>query len=138
MTRSDLQLLATMRLGDANALLKARRYSAAYYLAGYAVECALKACIAKQTRKHTFPPDRRTVEKLYTHDLGGLAKEANLEIEIRSHSLTDTAFGDNWAITKDWSERARYQRRSHADARDLIEAIADPAHGVLAWLRQRW
>jgi len=44
-----------MRLKDAEVLLQKGRNEAAYYLAGYAVECALKACIAKQTKRHEFP-----------------------------------------------------------------------------------
>src|SRR5919106_3680906 len=40
--------------------------SGAYYLAGYAVECGLKACIAKQVRRHEFP-DRTTVNQSHTH-----------------------------------------------------------------------
>lgn len=47
MNRSDFQDLAQIRLAEAAALLQAERFDGAYYLAGYAVECALKACIAK-------------------------------------------------------------------------------------------
>ena len=62
MNRIDLQKLAEDRIADAAALLNAGRWSAAYYLAGYAVECALKACIAKQTQAGDFP-DKRIAEK---------------------------------------------------------------------------
>ena len=31
----------------------------------------LKACIAKKTKEHEFPPPRATIEKYYTHDLDG-------------------------------------------------------------------
>ena len=55
MNRSSLQNLANERIKDAEALLMAGRWSGAYYLAGYAVECALKACFAKQTREYDFP-----------------------------------------------------------------------------------
>ncbi len=47
MNRSDLQNLATIRLRDAEVLLDNGRYDGAYYLLGYVIECALKACIAK-------------------------------------------------------------------------------------------
>jgi HEPN domain-containing protein len=50
MNRTDLQNLAEERLGDAEVLLASNRYSGAYYIVGYAVECGLKACIAKLTR----------------------------------------------------------------------------------------
>ncbi|MGB7136749.1 MAG: HEPN domain-containing protein [Acidobacteriaceae bacterium] len=60
MNRKDLQSLANTRLREARVLFRAKEFSGAYYLAGYAVECALKACIAKQYRQHDFP-DRKTV-----------------------------------------------------------------------------
>lgn len=47
--RQDLQELSRVRLKEATALLKLGLFDGAYYLAGYAVECALKACIAKAT-----------------------------------------------------------------------------------------
>ncbi len=45
MDRADFQRLALDHIADAKALLAARRWGGAYYLAGYAVECGLKACI---------------------------------------------------------------------------------------------
>jgi hypothetical protein len=53
--RKDLQELSTVRPKEAAALLKAGLFDGAYYLAGYAVECALKACIAKGTQRYEFP-----------------------------------------------------------------------------------
>jgi len=47
--RTQLQQLAEERVRDAEALLKAGQWSGAYYLAGFAVEFGLKACIAKLT-----------------------------------------------------------------------------------------
>jgi hypothetical protein len=43
--RKHLQNLARTRLKDAKALLGRKRWSGAYYLSGYVVECALKACL---------------------------------------------------------------------------------------------
>jgi hypothetical protein len=47
MDRKDLQSLSRWRLLEARALLRAGLPNGAYYLAGYSIECALKACIAK-------------------------------------------------------------------------------------------
>src|SRR3712207_6924003 len=49
-------LFRSLRLAEARALLDAGFPDGAYYLAGYGVECGLKACIARQTRQHDFPP----------------------------------------------------------------------------------
>jgi len=53
--RKDLQELSRVRLKEATALMQAGFFDGAYYLAGYAVECAIKACIAKGTRRYEFP-----------------------------------------------------------------------------------
>src|ERR1019366_8510670 len=54
MNRSDLHQLTEARVRESQALLAAGEAAGAYYVAGYAVDCALKACIAKQTdRKST-------------------------------------------------------------------------------------
>jgi hypothetical protein len=44
--RATFQQLAELRLAEARALHAEGLYSGAYYLAGYAIECALKAKIA--------------------------------------------------------------------------------------------
>ena len=47
LSRKELQALSGIRLREARALARLGMNDGAYYLAGYAVECALKACIAK-------------------------------------------------------------------------------------------
>ncbi|MBV9327461.1 MAG: HEPN domain-containing protein [Chloroflexi bacterium] len=46
MNRAEYRRIARAKLADAQVLLRARRYDAAYYLAGYVVECGLKAWCA--------------------------------------------------------------------------------------------
>ena len=81
MNRVELQRLAIERLTDAKALLAARRWSAAYYLCGYGVECALKACIAKLMKSEEFP-DKTFAEKCWTHNLQQLLGLAGLKDEL--------------------------------------------------------
>jgi HEPN domain-containing protein len=40
MNRADFQKLAELRIREAKVLLDSKHYEGAYYLAGYAVECA--------------------------------------------------------------------------------------------------
>ncbi len=55
MTRNDFQRLQSRALSaNATVLLAAKRYQAAYYLAGLAIECALKSCVASKTRRFEF------------------------------------------------------------------------------------
>jgi HEPN domain-containing protein len=136
--RRDFQELARVRLDEANALLQAGYFDGAYYLAGYAVECALKACIAKLTKQFDFPPDRHSIENMYTHDLTKLVKAAELWVDLSYELTIDKAFELNWSIAKEWSELKRYVRISEAAAIALYDALTDRRHGVMRWLRLHW
>jgi hypothetical protein len=85
MNRSDLQKLTKLRLGEAKVLLDGECHEGAYYLVGYAVECAFKACIAKQTKRHDFP-NKNLANSIYTHDLNTLLRFSGLEKRHRDKS----------------------------------------------------
>ena len=139
MNKTDLQRLADDRVLDAEALLTAGRWSGAYYLSGYAVECALKASIAKRTSLHDFP-DKTVVQKSHTHNLAELLDLAGLRLQLQLAvtPAANPALGINWQSVKDWSERARYEQKTEAEARELFEAVTDPANGVLRWIKVNW
>ena len=67
--RTEFQILADVRLRRIKTLLDNGQWDGAYYLAGYAVECGLKACIAKLTKEFDFPPEKELHAKCYSHDL---------------------------------------------------------------------
>jgi hypothetical protein len=135
--RRELQQLARTRLREARTLLRARQFAGVYYLCGYVVECAFKACIAKRTRRFEFP-DKGTVEKNWVHDPTKLLRAAGLETALAQDMQTDKVLEQNWAIVKDWKETSRYERRSAAEAQALYEAVSDNQHGVFRWLQQHW
>jgi len=137
MNRVDLQEIAERRVRESSALLAAGFPDGAYYLAGYAVECALKACIAKQTREHDFP-EKKLVNESYTHRLKDLLKLAELKTELETALQQDQLMEANWAIVQDWSEESRYEKRTFQQAASLLSAIDDQPGGVLPWIRQRW
>lgn len=134
--RRDFQRLARMRLADARALIESRNFEAAYYLTGLAVECAVKACIAKNTRRHDFPPNQTAVKDIYTHTLtkliGAARLQAALDVEIRNN----ISFKNKWDVVKDWNVDCRYATGG-LNARDLYKAVAG-RNGIMQWLRQRW
>jgi len=136
LNRQDLQNLALTRLEEVEVLLNNHKYSGAYYLSGYVIECALKACIAKQTQEFDFP-DKKTVMDSYTHDLENLVKVAKLDKELKS-LLNDANFSLRWLEVRDWSEESRYQTHNRQKALDIYSAITDPTHGVLQWLQQHY
>jgi len=137
MNRKDLKELARIRLREARVLLRNEQYEGAYYLCGYVVECGLKACIAKQTRRYDFP-DKKTVNASYTHSLTSLAGVAGLALVLDQEMKDDPEFANNWAVVKDWSEESRYKKRTKKEAQDLYSAITNKNHGVLRWIKQHW
>lgn len=137
MNRTELQQLARSRLAEASTLLRNGHYAGAYYLSGYVIECALKACIARQTRRHDFP-DKKMVLDSYTHKLTDLVRVAGLQTDLSSEETKDSEFKGNWTIVKDWTEESRYQSHSQFEAETLYSAISDRRHGVLKWLRRYW
>ncbi|MGA2702223.1 MAG: HEPN domain-containing protein [Isosphaeraceae bacterium] len=138
MNRSDFQQLADVRIDEAALLLVEGKYHGAYYLAGYAVECGLKACLAKLTDRHEFPPKPKSIHDYYSHEIDKLVKTAGLTTQRDADAATDPELEANWGIVKDWTEESRYERKTQAQAQQLIAAITDAAHGVLPWIKQRW
>ncbi len=137
MNRNDLRELARIRLREARVLLKNGNYEGAYYLCGYVVECGLKACVAKHTRRYDFP-DKRTVDESYTHDLTRLVKIAGLERDLEKEMKSNPNFGVNWSIVKDWSETSRYEKHTDKEAQALYFAVANRKQGVLKWIKRHW
>ena len=138
MNRADLQTLADLRVGDAKVLLDGGRFAAAYYLLGYAVECALKASVAKQIRQRDFP-DKQLILDSYTHDLEKLLRISGLRSEFDKRVATDKPFEVSWTTIKDWNENSRYDATTtEVKARDLFGAVTDPKAGVLEWLKTLW
>lgn len=137
MTRHDFQQLARMHLRAAKALLDARHWPSAYHLAGFAIECGLKACVARRTRRHDFPP--RETADIYTHDLTKLLKTARLDPAHKAMTTAHREFDINWTTVKDWTPESRYDHAvTEQRARDLYGAITSRRNGVMRWIRERW
>ena len=138
MNRNDLQALADLRVDDALMLVGAGRFSAAYYLLGYAVECALKACVTKQIKQYDFP-DKQLVLDSYTHNLENLLRISGVKPQFDMRIKADKSFEVNWTTVKDWTEAARYDNNVPENkARDLLNAVTDPQSGILTWLKTLW
>ncbi|HYW41377.1 MAG TPA: HEPN domain-containing protein [Bryobacteraceae bacterium] len=137
MDRRDLQELSKVRLKEATALLRLGLFDGAYYLAGYAVECALKACIAKGTQRGEFP-DKKKVESSYSHNLRELIRVAGLDEARLEQADKDPDFRTNWDVVLSWSEQSRYRRHRPESAQTLLGAVGDRRHGVVSWIKLQW
>ena len=137
MTKADLQQLAEDRIEEAKILLDAGKFGGAYYLAGYAVECGLKACIANLLKSEVFP-EKTFSEKCYIHDLGKLMVLADLKDRHGFDMAADADLSRNWGTAAFWTEASRYESKPETEARELYEAITNSAHGVLPWIKRYW
>jgi hypothetical protein len=139
MNRAELQQLAEDRRLDADALLTAQRWAGAYYLAGYAVECALKACImAYVERTGVIFQEKKFSEQCWTHKIEELVVLADLKAARDRDAGINPTLGQNWSIVKDWNAEARYKQWTDLEARNLYEAVTNTADGVLPWLKTHW
>jgi hypothetical protein len=137
--RALLQQLAGLRLEEAKLLAREKQFSGAYYVAGYAIECALKARIAAQFRANEIP-DKNLVNKVYTHDLADLLRLAGLEAELEIARQSDPELDRRWSIVKNWTEQARYAIWTEEQATTILDAINGDARtgGLFQWLNARW
>jgi HEPN domain-containing protein len=136
MTRRDFQRLADIRAREAAALVRSRNYQGAYYLGGFAVECALKACIAKKTRRYDFP-DKIHTARVHTHSLLELLRVSDLNARLELDMRTNPRLAANWGVVKVWSVDSRYQA-DRLNGRDMVTAVSSLPDGVLEWIKQHW
>ena len=139
MNRQTLQLLAEERLKDADTLLAAGQWAGAHYLAGYAVECGLKACImVRVVNEGLIFTDPKLVEKVWIHRLEPLLKMTGLEAAFGQACQADGLLAVHWTTAMKWEETSRYLFKAEAEARDLTVAVGHPTSGMLQWLRKHW
>jgi HEPN domain-containing protein len=137
--RAQLRQLAEDRILDAERLLTGGRWAGAYYLAGYAVECGLKACIMVHVdTSGAIFQDKKFSEKCWTHDLEDLLALANLTPTLDADATANAALSVNWTTAKVWSETSRYLQKTQLQAQAMYDAVANNPDGVLAWIRLRW
>ena len=109
MNKFELEELAAIRIKEAEVLLNAGCFHGAYYLAGYALECALKACICKRVQAYDFP-DKQLTNDSYSHDLNKLLVTSDLKENLEIKEKEDNQFRLNWMLAKSWSESYRYMK----------------------------
>ena len=133
------QLSAT-RVEEARCLLAAGHWAGAYYLAGYAVECLLKALAIRQLLAN---PGQVFGEGNYqadvrTHDFARLLRRLKLAAQLDTDAKADPILEKAWEVVFEWDESDRYEFVDEPAARILLDAITDPQHGVLEWISRQF
>lgn len=136
-TRQEFQKLSECRLREAKLLQENKLHSGAYYLAGYAIELAIKAIIARQFKADVFP-DKSLANNLFVHDFQKLLNVSGISTEFDGARKASPELNANWAVIADWSPDARYSAIDAFKANSMIEAVSHETHGVLQWLKQHW
>jgi HEPN domain-containing protein len=138
LNRQILQTLAESRLDEGRILLANNQWTGAYYLTGLAVECALKACLARAVKEHDYP-DKRFVNGMYQHNLQNLiGLDAALLAALQAETSRDSRLESNWNTVKDWDDEKRYDIVDEQEAKGLYDAASELGSGVMPWIRGRW
>jgi len=136
-----LQNLSAVRLREAEVLFDAGLYDGAFYLCGYVVELALKACVCKHLGVSEYPENEPNLKPFFrTHDFRSLELIAGLRSNIAAKRAASFQFDANWALATSWRSEDRYllNSKSESEAHDMLEALRNVQEGVLTWLSQQW
>jgi hypothetical protein len=144
MTRTEFQQIALLRLEEAEILLNQGKYNGCCYLAGYALESALKAAICQRMDNDDFfeALKSETLRAFKIHNLKELLILAGLSRKYEDLRINSPILYDNWLIIFDeirWSEQLRYQiTMTQQNAENMIHAINEPINGILQWIKNYW
>ena len=144
LNQANLRRMTEERIKDAASLIKGRRWSFAYYVAGYAVECAIKSCLLARmiNTGWIFDEETKKIDDCRTHDFLKLISIAGLRDELNEKLKQSAASGgewaSNWNTVCSWKVTSRYESKEELEARELYTAITDKTHGVLKWIRNYW
>jgi len=138
LNRNTLQTSAASRLEEGRILLENGQWTGSYYLTGFAVECALKACMARAVKEYDYP-DKKFVNDMYQHKLQKLVGlDVALWVTLQADMKSDPNLEINWNIVKDWDDEKRYDIVQEQEAKALYDASADAGSGVMQWIRGKW
>jgi HEPN domain-containing protein len=126
----ELDNIAKARIDDAKILLAAGRFDSASYLAGYAVEIALKATICRTLQWTGFPSTNAEFQRyksFQTHELRVLLRLSGHEGRIKK---THIRF---WTVVEAWTVDVRYNAVgtvSPVSAAEMLEAAEQIVEGL--------
>jgi HEPN domain-containing protein len=96
LSQAALRQLSEERVKDAKVLLDSGRWEFAYYIAGYAVECALKSCVLARMIHTGWVLDQevRKIDDCRTHDFMKLVSIAGMRDVLDSRRRLSVTAGD--------------------------------------------
>lgn len=148
-SRSTLQKLTHQRLVDAAILLTANQPDTAFYLAGYTIECALKAAVCRTLDQDDFyQPDRnnkggryvqdRVFREFKTHNYSDLLVLSGLSAKFDEARLVDSQLDSAWLIVgrNRWSEQNRYELGTKTN--EVVSSFMNAVELIVLWISKHW
>jgi hypothetical protein len=145
-SRAEFKTLANKRLDEAKALQQAGHYEAAFYLAGYAVECGLKAAVCKTLQIDIFDMPTDLHKGFKTHRLDHLIVLSGLSKQLAEDIAADTSLSlaaspfltppldfEGW---QSWSEQVRYNVIDCPE--QVLQEFVSNVDYFMSWLRNHW
>lgn len=144
--RTEFQVLSAKRLDEAKSLQEGGYYEAAFYLAGYAVECGLKAAVCRTLQIDIFNMPTDLHKGFKTHRLDHLIVLSGLSQRLAADLVTDESLVsaanqflippsgvDRW---QSWSEEVRYNvvPCKGTDSQEFINNV----DYFISWLKNHW
>ena len=143
------ELLSTPQVNATRSDALYRHTTGAVYLAGYAVECVLKAYILQRYNFPSVTEAQKNASKALKsqfalintskgHDLGFLLKMTDLEARMENHDVLKSY----WAICRKWSPVLRYDPTAFASAKGEDKSLAQAKETIRAirefhdWVRR--
>lgn len=147
-SKKDLRELVDQKLKDANILITNRRYASAIYIAGYALELALKLKICNIFNFVQGFPENKTefifylnsaksqpllactitqIKDIRNHDLNKLLFYSGVEVHIKLNFLNE------WNLAVSWDPEMRYkiQKVHKKEAVNKVTAIKTIVQNIL-------
>jgi HEPN domain-containing protein len=126
MKGTAFEQVARRVLANARFLLRHQRWHSAIYLAGYAVECRLKAAICRVKGLATLPPEYQT------HDLRALLRATGWQEEVTRDRALLQAFEE---VVKFWQVEIRYAAKPYgrSEAMSFFAALGR----LMTWLERK-
>jgi hypothetical protein len=147
-SKKTLKELIDQKLKDADVLVANRRYATAIYIAGYALELALKLKICKIFKfAQGFPENKiefdvyqnsvksqllladtiTQIKDIRNHDLNKLLFYSGVEYKIKLHYLND------WNLVVGWNPEMRYkvQKVLKSEATNNVNAVRKIIKNIL-------
>ncbi len=133
----DFKILSDRYRASAESLLNAKLFDAAYYLAGYSVECLLKAIICKRLGPNEYPPPNVNSTH-YTHLVKKLTETAGIEKDLEYEKERCSELRNSYMVLKDWDPKTLRYESSPLGEKKAINYIDEIKNkkGFFKWLNK--